>query len=81
MEITKSVKEVFESLEKAEEATLHLVVASYYLLMKKMTPTTRDSIMARTFKNNICKYMDSKFWTSINALHWIATFLIQASNS
>jgi len=76
MEITKSVKEVFESREKAEEATLHLVVPSYYLLMQqKMTPTARESIMARTFKNNICKYMDSKFWTSINALHWMATFL------
>ena len=75
LEITKSVKEVFESLEKAGDATLQLVVPSYYLLMKKMAPIMRDSVMTQTLKSNIRKYLDSKFWTSINALHWMATFL------
>ena len=35
MNVTKSVKEVFESLEKVKEPTLQLVVPSYYLLIKK----------------------------------------------
>jgi len=38
MEITSSVKQVFESLEKAEDATLQLVMPSYYLLTMKMAP-------------------------------------------
>lgn len=74
LEITKNVKEVF-ALEKAGDATLQLVVPSYYLLMKKMAPIMRDSVMTQTLKSNIRKYLDSKFWTSINALHWMATFL------
>jgi len=75
MEITRSVKQVFESLEKAEDATLQLVMPSYYLLTMKMAPAVRDSVMTRTFKDNLRKYLDSTFWTSINALHWMATFL------
>jgi len=43
IEITRSVKEIFESLEKVEEPTLQLVAPSYYLLMKKFTPTVRES--------------------------------------
>jgi len=42
MEITRSVKQVFESLEKAEDATLQLVMPSYYLLTMKMAPAVRD---------------------------------------
>jgi len=41
----------------------------------KMAPAVRDSVMTRTFKDNLRKYLDLKFWTSINALHWMATFL------
>jgi len=33
-----------------------------------------SSVMTRTFKDNLRKYLDLKFWTSINALHWMATF-------
>lgn len=75
IEITRSVKEIFESLEKVEEPTLQLVAPSYYLLMKKFTPTVRESRVMNTFKKNLQKYMDDKFWTSIKALHWMATFL------
>ena len=58
-----------------EEPTLQLVAPSYYLLMKKFTPTVRESRVMNTFKKNLQKYMDDKFWTSIKALHWMATFL------
>jgi len=75
MEITRSVKQVFESLEKAADATLQLVVPSYYLLTMKMAPAVQDSVMTRTFNDNLRKYLDLKLWTCINALHWMATFL------
>jgi len=75
LEITKSVKQVFESLEKGEDATLMLVVPSYYLLMKTLAPVVRESGTTKAFKDNLRRYLDSKFWPSINALHWMATFL------
>jgi len=66
---------VFESLEKIDEPTLQLVVPSYYLLMRKFAPGIRDSTVIRSFRTNIRKYLDEKFWTSMKALHWMATFL------
>ena len=29
----------------------------------------------RSFRRNLRKYMDEKFWSSVVAFHWIATFL------
>ena len=75
MELTRSIKTVFESLEKIDEPTLHLVVPSYYLLMSKFAPGIRDSAVILSFRGNIRKYLDQKFWTSIKAFHWMATFL------
>ena len=75
MEITSSVKTVFEALEKVDQPTLHVVIPSYYLLMQKLSTTPRDSQAAKAFKQNLRKYMDAKFWPSISALHWMATFL------
>jgi len=66
---------VFESLEKIDEPTLQLVVPSYYLLMRKFAPGIRDSTVIRSFRTNIRKYLDEKFWTSMKAFHWMATFL------
>lgn len=43
MEITRSMKEVFESLESSNEPTLHLVVPSYYLMQRKLKPVARES--------------------------------------
>ena len=74
IKITKSVKQVFESIEKVD-ATLMLVAPSYYLLMKKFAPSVRHGNTTKLFKENVRLYLDSKFWTSINALHWMATFL------
>lgn len=73
--ITNSVKDVFESLEKANEPTLHLVVPSYYLLQKSFKPVFRDSKPMKTFRSNLLKYLDEKYWTSVVAFHWIACFL------
>lgn len=75
IELTKSVKQVFESLEKGGDATLMLVAPSYYLLVKKFAPCVRDGNTTKVFKEHLRLYLDSKFWTSINALHWMATFL------
>jgi hypothetical protein len=55
IEITRSVKEIFESLEKVEEPTLQLVAPSYYLLMKKFTPTVRESRVMNIFNKNLQK--------------------------
>lgn len=75
LEITKSVKEVFESLEKGNVVTLMLVVPSYYLLLQKLAPGVRESSTAQAFKEKLRLYLDSKFWPSVKALHWMATFL------
>jgi len=75
LEITKSVKEVFESLEKGNDVTLMLVVPSYYLLLQKMAPGVRESSTAQTFKEKLRHYLDAKFWPSLKAMHWMATFL------
>jgi hypothetical protein len=75
LSITKCVKTVFESLEKVNEPTLQLVAPSYYLLMKKLAPPARESNSMRMFRDYMRKYLDEKFYTSIKALHWIATFL------
>lgn len=75
MDLTKGIKDVFESLEKVNEPTLQLVAPSYYLLMQKFKPGNRETKVVQTFKKYLLKYLDDKFWTSINAFHWIATFL------
>lgn len=75
MEITRSMKEVFESLESSNEPTLHLVVPSYYLMQRKLKPVARESKVMLTFRQHLLTYLDNKFWTSIKALHWMTTFL------
>jgi len=75
MELTRGIADVFESLEKINEPTLNLVGPSYYLLMKKFMPVGRDSMAMTTFRRNLRKYLDAKFWSSIVALHWMAAFL------
>jgi hypothetical protein len=74
LEITSSVK-VFESLEKVNEPTLQLVAPSYYLQRKSFQHVPRDSRPMRTFRSNLLKYLDQKYWTSVMAFHWIACFL------
>ena len=73
--LTKNVKEVFESLEKADVPTLNLVVPSYYLLTSKFVATDDDSKTLATFKAKLLKYMDSKYYTSVKAMHWMACYL------
>lgn len=75
MNVTESVKEVLEALEKINEPTLHLVVPSYYLLQRKLQPVPSESRTVTLFRAKLRKYLDEKFWTSIKALHWIACFL------
>ena len=75
LELTRGIAEIFQSLEKIIEPTPNLVGPSYYLPMKKFVSTVRDSAAMQTFRKNLRKYMDDKFWTSIVALHWMATFL------
>ena len=72
LEMTKSVKEVFESLEKGNNVILMLVVPSYsgfYLLLQKLAPGVRESSTAQTFKEKLRLYLDSKFWPSLKAKH------------
>lgn len=75
MLLTKSLKDVFESLEKVDQPTLSLVAPSYYLLLKKFSPVARETGVMSTFRKNLKKYLDEKLWPSISALHWIASFL------
>ena len=42
--------------------------------MSKFAPGIRDSAVILSFRGNIRKYLDQKFWTSIKAFHWMATF-------
>lgn len=74
-DLTEAIAEVFQSLEKIDEPTINLVGPSYFLLMKKFAPVTRDSVPMQAFRKNLRKYMDEKFWNSIVALHWMASFL------
>jgi len=74
MELTKKMKDIFESLEKVNEPTLQLVVPSYYLLIQMLAPSIRDSKVIQTFRKQL-KNLDEKYWNSINALHWMVTFL------
>jgi hypothetical protein len=75
MEITFSVKGVFESLEKINEPTLQLVAPSYYLLAQKFAANPRDSKVMKIFRSNLLKCLDEKYWSSVTALHWTACFL------
>lgn len=74
-ELTGVIARVCESLEAVNEPTLNLVGPSYYLLMKKFAPAVRDSAVVQIFRMYRRKFMDEKFWTSVVALHWMASFL------
>jgi len=75
LEVTKSVKDIFEALEKTTEPTLHLVAPSYYLLQGKLQRVPAESQTTSLFRAKLRKYMDEKFWSSIKAFHWMASFL------
>ena len=75
MSITKAVKDIIEALEKVNEPTLHLVAPSYYVLRNQVQAVPGESRPVAVFRAKLRKYLDEKFWTSINALHWIACFL------
>jgi len=75
MDLTKSVKEVFEDLEKNREPTLQLVAPSYYLLQRKLQAVPGECRSITLFRAKLRKYLDDKYWTSIKAIHWIACFL------
>ena len=75
MELTRGIADVFESLEKISEPTVNLVGPAYYLLMRRFMSAARESPAMQTFKQNLRKYTDEKFWSSIVALHWMGTFL------
>jgi predicted DNA-binding protein (MmcQ/YjbR family) len=57
IEVTLSVKGVFESLEKINEPTLQLVAPSYYLLAQKLESNPRDSTVMKAFRANLLKYL------------------------
>jgi len=69
------VKDVFEAMEKVNSLMLQLVAPSYYFLMRKLQTKATESITTTLFRAKLRKYLGEKYWTSINALHWIACFL------
>jgi len=75
MGVTSSVKSVFEALEKINTPTLHLVAPSYFLLQKKLQAVPGECRPVTLFRAKLRKFLDEKYWTSINALHGIASFL------
>jgi len=75
MNVNSSVKDVIEALEKINTPTLHLVAPSYYLLQKKLRAVPGECRPVALFRAKLRKFLDQKFWTSISALHWIASFL------
>lgn len=64
-------------MEQSKEPALQLVAPSYYLLQKKLDAsiTPRETSAAGVFRAKLKKYLDEKYWSSIKALHWMATFL------
>lgn len=74
-EITKSITDIIQSLEQDNKPSLHLVVPSYYLMMKRLQTTFVHSSNITVFYNNLRRYMDEKFWPSIKAMHWMACYL------
>jgi hypothetical protein len=64
-----------KALERASEPSLHLVVPSYYVMSKLLQTVPRESRTIALFRRKLQELLDAKFWTSIKALHWIATFL------
>jgi hypothetical protein len=75
MLMTKSTVDVVMSLKKVNEPTLQYVAPSYYLLQDRFRSMPGDSLVIKTFKQHLRTNLDDKFWTSINALHWTASFL------
>ena len=51
LEVTKSVKDVFEALEKISEPTLHLLAPSYYLLHGKLQPVHGECVSVALFRS------------------------------
>jgi hypothetical protein len=75
LQLTNSIVDVFMSLEKVNEPTLQYVAPSYYLLQERFRTLPCDSSVIKTFKKHLRTNLDDKLWTSINALHWMASFL------
>jgi hypothetical protein len=75
MDVMDSIRKIFEVLQRASKPTLQFVVPSYYKLLSAFSESTGDCLVIKTFKKQLKEYVDSHFYTSIKAYHWIACFL------
>ena len=65
----------FREMQSATKTTIQLVAPGYYVLAQFCDSKTTDSEAIIILKNAVLAGLDNKYWSSIKALHWVATFL------
>lgn len=73
--ICEKVTEVFLCLQTGDRPALQHACPTYYFLAATFKPATGDSRIIRQFKKSFSELLDGKYYTSLKAYHWVATFL------
>ena len=80
-DFTGKFTKVFEVLQMSKKSTLNLVVPSYYKLINFCSASPEDTAPIKLLKLKAAALIDKKFFKSIKAFHWVATFLDPAFKS
>jgi hypothetical protein len=68
-------RKIFEVLQYAEKPTINFAVLCYYKAIALAAPSGADSVAVRSLKKILIQKLDTKFFDSLKAHHWVATFL------
>lgn len=71
----RSVTKVFLRLQASDSPALQHVCPCYYFLANACKPLLADNPVIASFKEYLLASLDDKYWGSIKAYHWIASFL------
>ncbi|CAF1541719.1 unnamed protein product, partial [Rotaria sordida] len=75
VDLMKRFSGIFDQLEFCNQPTLQNVVPSYYAMVDFVRLNSHDRPEIKILKEQIQIALESKYWTSIMQIHWIATFL------
>ena len=68
-------RKLFETLQYNTKPTINFAVLTYYKAMVLSQRSTNDSPVISTLKDEFRSLMDEKYYGSLKAHHWLATFL------
>ena len=75
LDFMEPFRKLFETLQHNTKPTINFAVLTYYKATALSQRSTNDSPVISTLKDEFRSLMDEKYYGSLRAHHWLATFL------